>query len=73
MILRLVLLAAVVCGSIGLEAQLPPPVDASKVGPQVGSAVPPINGTDQFGRVHTLASVSGPKGAMLVFFRSADW
>jgi hypothetical protein len=72
MILRLVL-AAVACASIGLAAQAPPAVDTSKVGPQVGAAVPPINGTDQFGRVHTLASVSGPQGAMVVFFRSADW
>jgi len=73
MIVRLVLLAALMCGSVGLAAQSPPAVDTSKIGPQVGSTVPPINGTDQFGRAHTLASVSGPSGAMLVFFRSADW
>jgi hypothetical protein len=35
--------------------------------------VPPLSGTDQFGKPHTLASAMGPKGAMLVFFRSADW
>lgn len=50
-----------------------PPVDTSKIGPQVGAVVPPFAGTDQFGKPHTLASVMGPKGAMLVFFRSADW
>ena len=50
-----------------------PPVDTSKIGPQVGAVVPSFSGTDQFGKPHTLASVMGPKGAMLVFFRSADW
>ena len=33
----------------------------------------PFTGVDQFGKSHTLASSYGPKGAMLVFFRSADW
>jgi hypothetical protein len=65
----------VACGLAVASAQAPapPPVDTSKVGPQVGRAVPPLEGVDQFGRKHTLASVAGPKGTMLVFFRSADW
>jgi len=54
-------------------AQAPPPVDTSKIGPQVGAMVPPVSGTDQFGKPQSLNTVSGPKGAMLVFFRSADW
>ena len=55
-------------------AQTPPPaVDTSKVGPQIGTVVPPLSGTDQFGRAQSLASLSGPKGLMLVFSRSADW
>lgn len=57
----------------GLAGQAPPLVDTSKIGPQVGAVVPAFSGTDQFGKPHTLASVMGPKGAMLVFFRSADW
>ncbi|MGE0863482.1 MAG: hypothetical protein AB7P34_06225 [Vicinamibacterales bacterium] len=57
----------------GLAGQAPPPVDTSKIGPQVGAVVPAFSGTDQFGTPRTLASVMGPKGAMLVFFRSADW
>jgi hypothetical protein len=48
-------------------------VDVSKLGPQVGQRVPDFRLTDQFGNVQTLASIMGPKGAMLVFFRSADW
>ena len=50
-----------------------PRVDTSRIGPGVGARVPDFSGTDQFGRRHTLASSLGPKGAMLVFFRSADW
>jgi len=48
-------------------------VDVATLGPQVGTVVPPISGIDQFGKAHTLATLSGPKGLMLVFSRSADW
>jgi cytochrome oxidase Cu insertion factor (SCO1/SenC/PrrC family) len=48
-------------------------VDVSKLGPQVGERVPDFNLKDQNGRSWTLQSIMGPKGAMLVFFRSADW
>jgi len=65
----------VACGLAAASAQAPAPapVDTSKLGPQVGQQVPPLEGVDQFGRTRTLASVAGPKGTMLVFFRSADW
>ena len=58
---------------VSLGAQGPPTIDTARIGPQVGSVVPPFEGVDQFGKPHTLASALGPKGAMLVFFRSADW
>lgn len=48
-------------------------VDVAKLGPQVGERVPDFNLKDQNGKSWTLQSVMGPKGAMLVFFRSADW
>jgi len=54
-------------------AQQPALPDTSTIGPQIGSAVPAFSGVDQLGRTQTLQSVMGPKGAMLVFFRSADW
>ena len=44
-----------------------------KTGPAVGNKVPDFSAQDQEGRRQTLKSVSGPKGTMLVFFRSADW
>jgi hypothetical protein len=56
-----------------LSAQAPGPIDTSRIGPQVGQAVPAIDGIDQFGKRVTLASSAGPRGTMLVFFRSADW
>jgi cytochrome oxidase Cu insertion factor (SCO1/SenC/PrrC family) len=48
-------------------------VDVTKLGPQVGERVPDFNLKDQNGKSWTLKSIMGPKGAMLVFFRSADW
>lgn len=44
-----------------------------KTGPEVGQQVPAFSAMDQDGRTQTLKSIMGPKGAMLVFFRSADW
>jgi hypothetical protein len=46
---------------------------AIKTGPPVGDAVPAFSAPDQNGRTQTLASIAGPKGTMLVFFRSSDW
>ena len=51
-------------------AQNPRP---AKTGPAVGDIVPAFSATDQNGRIRTLTSLMGAKGAMLVFFRSADW
>lgn len=61
--------------SFGLAgtAQQPVPIDTSTIGPQVGATVPAFSGVDQFGKTRTLESSLGAKGAMLVFFRSADW
>ena len=44
-----------------------------KTGPEVGRQVPSFSAPDQEGGTRTLQSIMGPKGAMLVFFRSADW
>jgi len=48
-------------------------VDVAKLGPQVGERVPDFSLPDQTGRVRNLESVMGPRGAMIVFYRSADW
>ena len=44
-----------------------------KTGPAAGSPAPNFSAQDQAGRTQTLKSIMGPKGAMLVFYRSADW
>lgn len=46
---------------------------AIRTGPEVGQSVPRISLPDQTGATRTLESILGPKGALLVFFRSADW
>jgi hypothetical protein len=46
---------------------------AIKTGPEVGSTVPGLEAPDQNGSMQNLQSISGPKGALLVFYRSADW
>ncbi len=48
-------------------------IDVSKLGPQVGQTVPDFSLKDQNGKTWTRSSIMGPKGAMLVFYRSADW
>jgi cytochrome oxidase Cu insertion factor (SCO1/SenC/PrrC family) len=49
------------------------PRSLDALGPQVGQRVPDFALRDQNGTSHSLESVRGPKGAMIVFFRSADW
>lgn len=46
---------------------------AIKTGPEVGSTLPSFEAPDQNGRLQNLKSILGPKGALLVFYRSADW
>ena len=69
-VFRCVLGALALAASATL-ASVQPNLDA--VGPKVGVAVPEFQGVDQFGRSQTLQSVLGPEGAMIVFYRSADW
>ena len=42
-------------------------------GPDVGSQVPDFIALDNSGHTQTIQSIMGPNGALLVFFRSADW
>jgi len=49
------------------------PIDVASLGPQVGERVPAFSLPDQNGQIQTLESILGPRGAMLLFHRSADW
>jgi hypothetical protein len=42
-------------------------------GLEPGAAIPKLSLPDQTGRVRTFEDIRGPKGALIVFYRSADW
>lgn len=46
---------------------------AIPTGPAVGEKAFDFELKDQKGATRNLASVLGPKGAMVVFYRSSDW
>lgn len=73
--LRRLLRVAVVAGLVVAGPIVPAQAqtDIASLGPQVGQRSIEFNLPDQNGRVRTLKSLAGPKGTMLVFFRSADW
>ena len=67
------LLVTALLMTLQLQAQERTRIDVSKLGPQVGARVPDFTLSDQKGTVHTLQSIMGRRGAMLVFIRSAGW
>ncbi len=44
-----------------------------ELGLKVGQKAPELSAKDQFGVEQTLHSLKGPKGTVLLFYRSADW
>jgi len=48
-------------------------IPAAAAIPAVGKAAPPVSATDSTGKARTLKDVQGPKGTVLMFFRSAAW
>ncbi len=58
---------------IAVEMESRTPIDVASLGAQVGEQVPEFSLPDQNGQVQTLGSILGPKGAILLFHRSADW
>jgi peroxiredoxin len=57
-------------GSVIQVASLKP---FSEVGLRAGQKAPDFSATDQFGKTQTLETLRGPKGTVLLFYRSADW
>ena len=43
------------------------------IGLEIGQRAPRFEATDQSGRTQTNETLKGPKGTVLLFFRSADW
>ena len=48
-------------------------IEPMSIGLGVGQKAPAFSLCDQFGKLQTLDSLKGPKGTVLLFFRSADW
>jgi len=45
----------------------------TSIGLSVGQKAPAFSLRDQFGHEQTLETLKGPRGTVLLFFRSADW
>jgi peroxiredoxin len=72
---KLIVALALALGPVGASAlpalaQLPA---GTELGPKIGAKAPDISVVDTSGKPHGLKSVTGAKGATLVFVRSADW
>jgi hypothetical protein len=57
----------------GQQNSSPTGVQLETLGPKVGDALPEFSLRDQTAQVKSLKSLLGPNGAIIVFFRSADW
>jgi len=64
--MRILLLNLVVLSSTVVLSQQMPGIEA-------GKQAPGIQARDQDGKKQTLSSLMGPKGLVVLFFRSADW
>ena len=67
------LLSVWVVGFPSQAMQSRTPIEVASLGPQVGERVPDFSLPDQTGRVWTRDSILGPNGAILLFYRSANW
>lgn len=47
--------------------------DFAHLGPAAGSMMPDFQASDEHGERHRLRDLLGPRGALIVFFGSADW
>src|SRR5260221_1115100 len=72
--LALMSLVTAAAGTPGAQSSsVTPTVDIQALGPQVGQMLPDFGLPDQSGHERTFRSIVGPNGAVVVFFRSADW
>jgi hypothetical protein len=64
-VVRLTILALFIQFSLAAQS--------ARSGLDVGAKLPAFSLSDQNGKVQTFDSIKGANGAVLVFFRSADW
>lgn len=48
-------------------------IESMSIGLAVGEKAPSFSAHDQFGQTQSLDTLKGPRGTVLLFFRSADW
>ena len=65
--------SALLLGTAAAQELGPTEINVAELGPQVGEIVPDFRLPDQYGEYWTRESIMGPRGAMLVFVRSANW
>jgi hypothetical protein len=65
--------AVTVWGTLDGETIRMTAIESMSIGLSVGQKVPAFSLRDQFGKIQTPDSLKGPKGTVLLFFRSADW
>ena len=58
---------------IAAQAGSPERPDPMTLGPTVGQRLPAFEAKDTTDTLRNFDSLKGPKGLVLVFFRSADW
>jgi hypothetical protein len=76
--IRLVVLLSILGMAPVIHAQedfdpLDPSDDDAQMGIEVGTKIPEFRAVDQNGKMWDFDALKGPKGAVLVFHRSADW
>src|SRR6266436_1555576 len=69
LLISVVLLAA----ASGQESRLSTGASAPPIGLEIGQRAPQFTLVDQFGHEQSNETLKGPKGTIVLFFRSADW
>ena len=73
MTIRRIACALAMCGALSTAGLSSQQVDVTALGPKTGQKALDFSLPGHDGKTYSLASAAGPKGTMLVFFRSADW
>ena len=74
LVLILAALGVVFSNSQSRDLTLPKEAISSKgPGLKVGERIPALRAQDQKGEWRDFASLAGPRGAVMLFYRSADW
>jgi len=60
-------------GQAGAPPKTATTVDVDALGPKIGDTIADFTLPDQHGQPRSLKSLITPNGAVIVFFRSADW